>query len=504
MPAVHRRAGGRPFRPPGVPSVDVVFEDRSPSEVVAALCRPPEPLPDRDLVAVLVEAAAVVAWAEATGLQALAELRRRRQVAHLQLVAELSAEELGGRPADGDEVDRFVAMEVAAALRMSHRAAVDRVGLARDLTERLPATVAALEVGHVSLHHARALRDATEVLDPAAATAVEADVLPRALRATPAQLAAHARRAAVHLDPEAAARRCALARERRRCTTWAGADSMGVLQLTGPVETVAAAWARVDALARRSQDAARRALGRLDQQAGEGAGDAEAAAGAGADVGGVPTLEQLRADVALRLLAGSHDLTEQPSPAVQVVLDVVVPLGTLLAARQEPGEVAGLGPVPAEVARALAADARWHLVVDTLRARAGAGCQPTSLDGPDADGPDADGLAPPGGHGSSRGCHAHGPTTYRPSEALARAVRARDVTCRFPGCRRAARGCDLDHTVPHPDGPTASCNLACLCRMHHRAKHRAGWVLEQLTDGRLRWTSPAGVVAETEPLGWDP
>ncbi len=52
---------------------------------------------------------------------------------------------------------------------------------------------------------------------------------------------------------------------------------------------------------------------------------------------------------------------------------------------------------------------------------------------------------------------------YRPSAALDRAVRARDVTCRFPGCRRSAdsAGTDLDHAIPWPEGPTSAANLAC-------------------------------------------
>ncbi|HEX5016075.1 MAG TPA: DUF222 domain-containing protein, partial [Actinomycetes bacterium] len=44
--------------------------------------------------------------------------------------------------------------------------------------------------------------------------------------------------------------------------------------------------------------------------------------------------------------------------------------------------------------------------------------------------------------------------SYRPSPALDSAIRARDVTCRFPGCRRSTlgtgTGTDLDHTVPWP------------------------------------------------------
>jgi hypothetical protein len=87
-----------------------------------------------------------------------------------------------------------------------------------------------------------------------------------------------------------------------------------------------------------------------------------------------------------------------------------------------------------------------------------------------------------------------GRTTYVPPTALAEHVRVRDVTCRFPGCRRPAVGCDLDHTRRYPDGPTCPCNLAALCRHHHRLKHEAGWSVSQ--DERvLAWTSPTGHIA---------
>jgi predicted restriction endonuclease len=42
--------------------------------------------------------------------------------------------------------------------------------------------------------------------------------------------------------------------------------------------------------------------------------------------------------------------------------------------------------------------------------------------------------------------------------------------CRWPGCTRSARTCDLDHIVPWPDGPTTADNLIALCRGHHRLK----------------------------------
>ncbi len=61
---------------------------------------------------------------------------------------------------------------------------------------------------------------------------------------------------------------------------------------------------------------------------------------------------------------------------------------------------------------------------------------------------------------------------YQPSAAVERAVRLRDLTCRFPGCDRPAVVCDLDHTIPfnHADprngGLTVPWNLKCLCRHH--------------------------------------
>lgn len=87
---------------------------------------------------------------------------------------------------------------------------------------------------------------------------------------------------------------------------------------------------------------------------------------------------------------------------------------------------------------------------------------------------------------------------YQPSAALERAVRCRDLTCRFPGCSRPAMVCDLDHTVPfnhhYPaaGGRTVAENLKCLCRQHHRLKTFGGWRDEQLVDGTVIWTSPTG------------
>ncbi|MBV9353054.1 MAG: DUF222 domain-containing protein [Mycobacterium sp.] len=92
---------------------------------------------------------------------------------------------------------------------------------------------------------------------------------------------------------------------------------------------------------------------------------------------------------------------------------------------------------------------------------------------------------------------------YRPSAALERFVRCRDLTCRFPNCDRPAEFCDVDHTVPYPLGPTHPSNLKCLCRKHHLLKTfwagPNGWRDEQLPDGTVIWTSPAGQKYTTHP-----
>jgi hypothetical protein len=90
---------------------------------------------------------------------------------------------------------------------------------------------------------------------------------------------------------------------------------------------------------------------------------------------------------------------------------------------------------------------------------------------------------------------------YRPSAKLARFIRARDLTCRFPGCTAPAQFCDIDHVVPYPIGPTHPSNLICLCRKHHLLKTFwvGDWALILLPDGTVVWTSPTGHTYTTHP-----
>jgi hypothetical protein len=57
--------------------------------------------------------------------------------------------------------------------------------------------------------------------------------------------------------------------------------------------------------------------------------------------------------------------------------------------------------------------------------------------------------------------------------AIRRAVIARDRHCRYPGCYRPARWCDVDHIIHWlHGGKTKLDNLQLLCRHHHTEKHQ--------------------------------
>ena len=137
-----------------------------------------------------------------------------------------------------------------------------------------------------------------------------------------------------------------------------------------------------------------------------------------------------------------------------------MPFTTLTGVDDQPCELTGYGPIPADMAREIAADAVWkRLVTDPLSG--------ALLD--------------------------HGRTTYRPPTALADFVRARDVECRSPICRRRAQSCELDHTIAWADGgTTAEPNLWASCPHHHHGKHAPGWTVVQHPDGRVEWITPAG------------
>ncbi|MBX7434999.1 HNH endonuclease [Mycobacterium sp. Y57] len=92
-------------------------------------------------------------------------------------------------------------------------------------------------------------------------------------------------------------------------------------------------------------------------------------------------------------------------------------------------------------------------------------------------------------------------TSYRPSAALDRFIRTRDLTCRAPGCDRPAITADIDHTDPWPTGATHPANNKCYCRLHHLIKtFHPGFTDTQHPDGTLTVTTPTGHTYTTKPF----
>ena len=143
-----------------------------------------------------------------------------------------------------------------------------------------------------------------------------------------------------------------------------------------------------------------------------------------------------------------------------VTINVTIDLPTLLNMAENPGQLSGYGPIPASLARELAADGNWKRFIT----------DPTSGELLDI-----------------------GRKSYRPSQHLVDFLIARDRTCRFPGCRYPAHRSDIDHVTPWDDGgKTTPENLGSLCRRHHRLKTHGGWKVTSARDGSCEWISPNG------------
>ncbi|WP_165764017.1 HNH endonuclease signature motif containing protein, partial [Nocardioides sp. PD653] len=84
---------------------------------------------------------------------------------------------------------------------------------------------------------------------------------------------------------------------------------------------------------------------------------------------------------------------------------------------------------------------------------------------------------------------------HDPTPLLREQVNLTHPTCVFPHCTRPSRSCDADHIIGYDQGgPTCSCNLAPLCRHHHRHKTHGGWTYQRTAPRTFHWTSPLGHV----------
>lgn len=371
-------------------------------------------------------------------LQASARLIAWAQARQVELIAEIVRREPPIQAAAGLSPVEPAVLEVGVALNWSPATARTRVHEAVDLVTDRSATLAALREGRIDWPRVRAILEALVPLQSAAAVLVEAQALQRASRQTPAQLRSFLRREVARHDARGADERHRSAVEDRRVVFTPLSDGMTELWALLPADAAVELEAHLNSAANR-----------------RAAGDGRSA-------------DQRRADALADLVAAGTSMRGPAADGIGPSLGaksrrpevaLTVPLGTLLGLGDEPAYLAGYGPIPDVLARRLAADGIWRRILTDPASG-------TVLD--------------------------VGRTRYEPPTGLDDFVRTRDGTCRFPGCRRRASACDLDHTVPFPAGGTSAANLHALCRAHHRLKHESEW--EVRVDGepnRLVWTSPA-------------
>jgi hypothetical protein len=152
------------------------------------------------------------------------------------------------------------------------------------------------------------------------------------------------------------------------------------------------------------------------------------------------------------------------------VVDIQVKLSTLMCLDEDPALIPGWGPLIADVARQVAADREanpaWKWTVTDEYGRV---------------------------------LH-HGHTRRRPTATEKAFIKARDRTCRAPGCRRPAIGCDDDHRQEHANGGASHRGVLCvLCRHHHRLRHELGYDHYPMSGLGTIWTAPNGRIYLTGP-----
>lgn len=187
------------------------------------------------------------------------------------------------------------------------------------------------------------------------------------------------------------------------------------------------------------------------------------------------TLRQLRADLALDLLVnGTTDNAAVPRYARPIV-NLTVPIHTVMGLSDEPGVLSGGAVVPASLARIIAQrpGATWHRM-----------------------------LTDPSGRAVELSTE-----RYTPTRAIWEQVVSVQTTCFRSNCDHPSTSCELDHRIPWPAGPTTAANLGPACRGDHRVKHAEGFSIEQTGSGGFALRTPSGfthpIVETTHPSSDD-
>lgn len=366
------------------------------------------------------------------------------------LVQEATLAIAGSEPSTNENiwegVDEAEREDVATALRLSPNTAQLRIDVARTLSKHLPETCNALASGEISSAHANLIaRETAEALSrgvsPDILPLVESAVLAHSEFHTAAQVGRKLRTLFAQYSPETLEEVVTKARETRNVRIYPEGDGMSNVIALLPAEDAQTLYLAINTMVEIVDSKAE-----TDSQ--------------------LPTISKTmdmkRAD-ALTLIASEflgRSTSELSTSRRPVSINVTIDLPTLLGLKENPGELEGHGPIPASLARKLAADGKWRkFITDPLTGNL--------LD--------------------------LGRTSYLPSQYLIDFLTARDRICRFPGCSQPARLGDIDHAQSWEEGgETRPGNLGFLCRRHHRLKTHGGWELESFEDGSCNWISPNG------------
>ena len=369
--------------------------------------------------------------------------------------AELVAigELFGYRLARGGETEdwaidtmKAVAGEVAAGLKISQGRAETKLRYARAMRERLPQVAAVFCAGDIDLEAFSTIVFRTDLIEDSQVLAdVDGKIAARVTRwpsLSRGRLSKKVDKIVVQADVDAVRRRGKVQAERE---VWIGGESDGLSQIEGRLRSTDAQVidARLTALA-----------------ATVCPNDPRSVAQRRADALGALAADATR----LGCECGRPDCTAAGrKPSSPVVIHVIAEQATLNGHSDSPAcLLGGEDLITPEVLAELALTARQVPLIHP-------------------------GYSPPEPH-------------YTPSPALAAFIRARDLTCRWPGCDVPATHCDCDHTIAYAQGgPTHAGNLKCYCRTHHLMKTFWGWSEKQLPDGTLILTSPGGDTHVTTP-----
>ncbi|MGF2946282.1 DUF222 domain-containing protein [Mycobacterium sp. Lab-001] len=420
------------------------------------------------------DAVVVDAIGAATRAEAVAAARR------LAAVAEFVSRHAGGDTTRAhwscDNWDALAA-EVAAVQGISHAMASGQMYLGMALRERLPKVGALFADGLIGARLASTIVWHTDLIkDPEILALVDATLAADAARFGPMSVSktAQAIDAVVDRHDPAALRRIRAGARGRDVVITPPEDQSGIANLWGAMFATDAAVLerRLSQLAHGvcADDPRTVAQRRADALGALAAGAERLACDCGNDQCPAAGPDARATAVVIHVLADAAALDTPPDPHLSgevapPSLTAQTTLAEALAQDPEPDVPAGPRPPAALIAggAVLPAPVLAELI------RRGAQVRPVRHPG--------DGPPEPG---------------YRPSAALQRFIRCRDLTCRFPGCDRPAEFTEIDHTIPYPLGPTHPSNLKCLCTKHHLLKtFWTGWRDRQHPDGVIVWTSPS-------------